>query len=158
MAAQFTASAAEHVLPGGLGAGAVNLRFLIRCGTPLGGVASAVAVKGTAGAIAHGALVALLVVACPGVLYLPHLSAGFLAAVCAVTAAAVVVLADPAVGALPAGSGGGAGPPRGRPGSGCSGCSYGAGTRAPNGVSAQSRSGRSPVVGRLEEGECHGEQ
>lgn len=36
VAAQFAASAANHVLPAGLGAGAVNLRFLMRCGLPAG--------------------------------------------------------------------------------------------------------------------------
>jgi uncharacterized membrane protein YbhN (UPF0104 family) len=35
LAAQFAAGAANHLLPAGLGAGAVNLRFFRRCGLPL---------------------------------------------------------------------------------------------------------------------------
>ncbi|MFJ8791999.1 lysylphosphatidylglycerol synthase domain-containing protein [Streptomyces sp. NPDC102462] len=72
VAAQFAASAANHVLPAGLGAGAVNLRFLMRCGLPAGRAASALAVKATAGAAARGALIAVLAAACPGLLRLPR--------------------------------------------------------------------------------------
>ncbi|GAA4080336.1 hypothetical protein [Streptomyces shaanxiensis] len=43
VAAQFAASAANQVLPAGLGAGAVSLRFLIRCGIPVAGAVTAVA-------------------------------------------------------------------------------------------------------------------
>lgn len=95
VAAQFAASAANHVLPTGLGAGMVNLRFLIRCGIPLAGAATAVAVKGTAGAIVRGALIAVLVVVCPGVLYVPHVGGGFLITACVVAAGAVVLLSGP---------------------------------------------------------------
>ncbi|MER6073420.1 lysylphosphatidylglycerol synthase domain-containing protein [Streptomyces sp. NPDC001817] len=72
VAAQFAASAANHLLPAGLGAGAVNLRFLMRCGLPAGRSASALAVKATAGATVRLALIALLVPACPGLLRAPH--------------------------------------------------------------------------------------
>ncbi|MGW2518324.1 lysylphosphatidylglycerol synthase domain-containing protein, partial [Streptomyces sp. NPDC001617] len=71
VAAQFAASAANHVLPAGLGAGAVNLRFLTRCGLAPGRAATALAVKGAAGAVVRVGLVAGLAVACPGVLRLP---------------------------------------------------------------------------------------
>lgn len=71
VATQFAASAANHVLPAGLGAGAVNLRFLMRCGMPAGRSAAAVAVKATAGGIARGALIAVFATACPGVLRIP---------------------------------------------------------------------------------------
>ncbi|WP_217237930.1 lysylphosphatidylglycerol synthase domain-containing protein [Streptomyces sp. AC555_RSS877] len=71
VATQFAASAANHVLPAGLGAGAVNLRFLMRCGMPAGRSATAVAVKAAAGALARGALIVVLATACPGVLRLP---------------------------------------------------------------------------------------
>ncbi len=71
VATQFAASAANHVLPAGLGAGAVNLRFLMRCGMPAGRSATAVAVKAAAGAVTRGALIAVLATACPGVLRLP---------------------------------------------------------------------------------------
>ncbi|MGW1807335.1 lysylphosphatidylglycerol synthase domain-containing protein [Streptomyces sp. NPDC002078] len=74
VAAQFAASAANHLLPAGLGAGAVNLRFLMRCGLPAGRSASALAVKATAGAAVRLALIALLVPACPGLLRPPHLT------------------------------------------------------------------------------------
>ncbi|MFD4599463.1 lysylphosphatidylglycerol synthase domain-containing protein [Streptomyces sp. NPDC058464] len=89
VAAQFAASAANHVLPAGLGAGAVNLRFLMRCGLPAGRGASALAVKAAAGAVVRLALVAVLAPACPGLLRIPHVS---VAALLAVAAAVVVVL------------------------------------------------------------------
>ncbi|MGI5380328.1 lysylphosphatidylglycerol synthase domain-containing protein [Streptomyces sp. CA-251387] len=92
VAAQFGASAANHVLPAGLGAGAVNLRFLMRCGIPLAAAATAVAVKGAAGASVRGTLIAVLVAAHPGVLHLPHVGGGYLVAVCAVTVAAAALL------------------------------------------------------------------
>ncbi|MFE5890927.1 YbhN family protein [Streptomyces sp. NPDC056462] len=95
VAGQFAASAANHVLPAGLGAGAVNLRFLIRCGMPIAAAATAVAVKGTAGAILRGALIAVLFAASPGVLHLPHVSGGVLIAGCAAVAAAIVLLSGP---------------------------------------------------------------
>ncbi|MEU6507154.1 lysylphosphatidylglycerol synthase domain-containing protein [Streptomyces sp. NPDC046942] len=75
VAAQFAASAANHLLPAGLGAGAVNLRFLMRCGLPAGRSASALAVKATAGAVVRLTLIALLAPFCPGLLRLPDLSA-----------------------------------------------------------------------------------
>ncbi|MFF4501122.1 lysylphosphatidylglycerol synthase domain-containing protein [Streptomyces sp. NPDC001401] len=68
---QFAASAANHLLPAGLGAGAVNLRFLMRCGLASGRAATALAVKSTAGAVVRIALIAVLALACPGVLRLP---------------------------------------------------------------------------------------
>ena len=95
VAAQFAASAANHVLPAGLGAGAVNLRFLMRCGLPAGGSATAIAVKATAGAVARGALIAVLAALCPGVLRVPHARGGAVAlagaAVCGVVAAVVLL-------------------------------------------------------------------
>jgi uncharacterized membrane protein YbhN (UPF0104 family) len=71
VAAQFAACAANHVLPAGLGAGAVVLRFLMRCGMPAGRSATAVAVKATAGAVTRAALIVVLATACPGVLRIP---------------------------------------------------------------------------------------
>ncbi|MEU2285328.1 lysylphosphatidylglycerol synthase domain-containing protein [Streptomyces sp. NPDC013178] len=71
VAAQFAASAANHFLPAGLGAGAVILRFLMRCGLPAGRAATAVAVKATAGGVARAALIAVLAAACPGILRIP---------------------------------------------------------------------------------------
>ncbi|MFF3501345.1 lysylphosphatidylglycerol synthase domain-containing protein [Streptomyces sp. NPDC003247] len=72
VAAQFAASAANQVLPAGLGAGAVTLRFLMRCGLPAGRAATAVGVKATAGGVARAALVAVLAAACPGLPRIPH--------------------------------------------------------------------------------------
>ncbi|MGW3210303.1 hypothetical protein ACWC94_40625, partial [Streptomyces sp. NPDC001135] len=76
VAAQFAASAAGHLLPAGLGAGAVNLRFLMRCGLPAARSASALAVKVGAGAAVRLALIAVLAPACPGLLRLPRPSPG----------------------------------------------------------------------------------
>ncbi|GAB7106380.1 lysylphosphatidylglycerol synthase domain-containing protein [Streptomyces phaeofaciens JCM 4814] len=99
VAAQFAASAANHVLPAGLGAGAVNLRFLMRCGLPAGCSATAIAVKATAGGVARGALIAVLAALCPGVLRVPHARGGAPAlagaAVCGVVAVVAVVLLLP---------------------------------------------------------------
>ncbi|MDO0936332.1 lysylphosphatidylglycerol synthase domain-containing protein [Streptomyces sp. DG2A-72] len=93
--AQFAASAASHLLPAGLDAGAVNLRFLMRCGLPRARAATALAVKSTAGAAARAVPVAVFAVLCPGVPRLPSVGAGKLLAagalVAAVLAAAVVV-------------------------------------------------------------------
>jgi uncharacterized membrane protein YbhN (UPF0104 family) len=87
LAAQFAASAANHVLPAGLGAGAVNIRFLMRCGLPAGHAASALAVKATAGGVARGVLITALALVCPGLLSLPHIPP----AVFAVVPAALVL-------------------------------------------------------------------
>ncbi|MFE9453679.1 YbhN family protein [Streptomyces sp. NPDC006739] len=92
VAAQFAASAANHVLPAGLGAGAVNLRFLIRCGLPAPRSASALAVKATAGALVRLVLIAALAPACPGLLRVPHLPPGASAAVLAAAALVAVLL------------------------------------------------------------------
>ncbi|MEV6838433.1 lysylphosphatidylglycerol synthase domain-containing protein [Streptomyces sp. NPDC051133] len=93
VAAQFAASAANHLLPAGLGAGAVNLRFLMRCGLPTARSASALAVKATAGGAVRLVLIALLAPACPGLLRLPHLTPAVLAAVpCALLLVAALPL------------------------------------------------------------------
>jgi len=93
VAAQFAASAANHVLPAGVGAGAVILRFLMRCGLPAGRSATALAVKATAGAVVRGALIAVLALACPGVLRLPSGSAGRVALALAVFLAVLAAVA-----------------------------------------------------------------
>ncbi|MGW3494531.1 lysylphosphatidylglycerol synthase transmembrane domain-containing protein [Streptomyces sp. NPDC001020] len=89
LAVQFAASAANHVLPQGIGAGAVNLRFLSRCGLPVARAATALAVKTAAGAVTRGALIAGLALTGPGLLSLPHVSP----VAVAVTLLAAVVLA-----------------------------------------------------------------
>lgn len=95
VAGQFAASTVNHILPAGLGAGAVNLRLLIRCGIPIADAATAVVVKGAAGAIVRGALIAVLFAACPGMLRVPHISGGFLLASCVLAGGALVLLAGP---------------------------------------------------------------
>ncbi|WP_225823762.1 lysylphosphatidylglycerol synthase domain-containing protein [Streptomyces naphthomycinicus] len=95
VAAQFAASAANHLLPAGLGAGAVNLRFLMRCGLPAARSAGALAVKATAGGAVRLALIALLAPACPGLLRLPRISPAVIAAVLGAAALVAVLLATP---------------------------------------------------------------
>jgi len=84
LAAQFAATAAGHLLPAGVGTGAVNLRFLTRCGLPVGRAVAALGVKAAAGVVVRGALIAVLAVLCPGVLRVPRVSGGGVAAAVAV--------------------------------------------------------------------------
>ncbi|MFE9621380.1 lysylphosphatidylglycerol synthase domain-containing protein [Streptomyces sp. NPDC006527] len=91
VAAQFAAGAANHVLPAGLGAGAVNLRFLMRCGLTAGRAATAVGVKATAGGVARGALIVVLAAACPGTLRIPHDGGGWAAVALAAVAGCVLL-------------------------------------------------------------------
>ncbi|MFI6035016.1 lysylphosphatidylglycerol synthase domain-containing protein [Streptomyces sp. NPDC051315] len=91
VAAQFAASAANQVLPAGLGAGAVNLRFLMRCGLSAGRAATAVGVRATAGGVARGALIAVLAAACPGILRVPHDGGGWAVAALAAVGAGLLL-------------------------------------------------------------------
>ncbi|MEU7323574.1 lysylphosphatidylglycerol synthase domain-containing protein [Streptomyces griseoviridis] len=91
LAAQFAASSANHLLPVGLGAGAVNLRFLMRCGLTTGRSATALAVKTTASAVVRCALIAVLALARPGVLRMPHVPGAVLAALLGCAALLAVV-------------------------------------------------------------------
>ncbi|MEW2166877.1 lysylphosphatidylglycerol synthase domain-containing protein [Streptomyces sp. NPDC007084] len=96
VAAQFAACSANHLLPSGLGAGAVNLRFLTRCGLPLTRAATALAVKAGAGTVARGCLIGGLALACPGVLRVPRPPTpgpAWTLAACAGTVVAAVVAA-----------------------------------------------------------------
>ncbi|MEU6275157.1 lysylphosphatidylglycerol synthase domain-containing protein [Streptomyces populi] len=95
VAVQFAAASANHVLPSGLGAGAVNLRFLTRCGLPLARSATALAVKACAGTVVRACLIGGLALACPGALRPPRLtaSAWTVAAWTAVAVAAAVAAA-----------------------------------------------------------------
>ncbi|WP_086809225.1 lysylphosphatidylglycerol synthase domain-containing protein [Streptomyces reticuliscabiei] len=91
VAAQFAASAANHLLPAGVGASAVNLRFLTRCGLSTARSATALAVKAAAGGIVRVGLAVALLLTSPRAA--PHLSIPVLrvpfvlAAVCGVVAA-----------------------------------------------------------------------
>ncbi|MFK4107369.1 lysylphosphatidylglycerol synthase domain-containing protein [Streptomyces sp. NPDC002176] len=95
VAAQFAACAANHLLPAGIGAGAVNLRFLLRCGLPMGRSAGALAVKGGAGGVARLVLIALLVPFCPGLLRVPELPLIWLVGALGAAALVAAVAAGP---------------------------------------------------------------
>ncbi|MFH9427943.1 lysylphosphatidylglycerol synthase domain-containing protein [Streptomyces sp. NPDC017615] len=95
VAAQFAAGAANHLLPAGIGAGAVNLRFLLRCGLPMGRSAGALAVKGGAGGVSRLALIALLVPFCPGLLRVPELPLAWLVGALGAVALIAAVAAGP---------------------------------------------------------------
>jgi len=95
VAVQFAASAANHVLPQGIGASAVNLRFLTRCGLPVTRAATALAVKATAGAVTRGVLIAVLALTGPGLLSLPHVSPTAVVVVLLVAVVLAVLLSGP---------------------------------------------------------------
>ncbi|MDF3301768.1 lysylphosphatidylglycerol synthase transmembrane domain-containing protein [Streptomyces sp. K1PA1] len=73
LATQFAAGAANHLLPTGLGAGAVNLRFLTVCGVPMARSSAALALYLLAETVGRLALLAALLAACPGALRLGSL-------------------------------------------------------------------------------------
>ncbi|MEU5099705.1 lysylphosphatidylglycerol synthase domain-containing protein [Streptomyces sp. NPDC020996] len=98
LAAQFAAGAANHLLPTGLGASAVNLRFMTVCGIPLARSSAALALYLLAESVTRLALLAGLLLAFPGALrlgpLLPHDAMGpLLYAAGAVVVAAAAVLA-----------------------------------------------------------------
>ncbi|MGP2440385.1 lysylphosphatidylglycerol synthase transmembrane domain-containing protein [Streptomyces sp. JW3] len=68
LATQFAAGAANHLLPSGLGAGAVNLRFLTVCGLPLARSSAALALYLLAESVGRVALLGALLLAFPGAL------------------------------------------------------------------------------------------
>ncbi|MGW3508883.1 lysylphosphatidylglycerol synthase transmembrane domain-containing protein [Streptomyces sp. NPDC000994] len=70
LATQFAAGAANHLLPTGLGASAVNLRFLTVCGVSLARSSAALALYMLAESIARLALLAALLLAFPNALRL----------------------------------------------------------------------------------------
>lgn len=65
LATQFAASAANHILPAGVGGNAVNLRFLVRCGLSPSRSAAALTVRALAAAVVRVALLLALLVAFP---------------------------------------------------------------------------------------------
>lgn len=74
LAAQFAASAANHLLPAGVGGNAVNLRFLVRRGlTPTRSVA-ALTVRATAAVIGRVVLLLAVLAFFPGALHLRRLA------------------------------------------------------------------------------------
>ncbi|MGW2823999.1 lysylphosphatidylglycerol synthase transmembrane domain-containing protein [Streptomyces sp. NPDC001443] len=95
---QFAAGAANHLLPTGLGASAVNLRFMTVCGVPLARSSAALALYLLAESVGRLGLLAALLLAFPHALrlgtLLPHGELGpLLWAAGAVVAVAAVVLA-----------------------------------------------------------------
>ncbi|MFF7450252.1 MULTISPECIES: lysylphosphatidylglycerol synthase domain-containing protein [unclassified Streptomyces] len=70
LATQFAAGAANHLLPTGLGASAVNLRFMTVCGLPLARSSAALALYLLAESIGRLGLLAALLVAFPDALSL----------------------------------------------------------------------------------------
>ncbi|MFF7333274.1 lysylphosphatidylglycerol synthase domain-containing protein [Streptomyces sp. NPDC008150] len=70
LATQFAAGAANHMLPSGLGATAVNLRFLTVCGVPAARSSAALALFLLAESVGRLGLLAVLLVAFPGALRL----------------------------------------------------------------------------------------
>ncbi|MDG9718994.1 lysylphosphatidylglycerol synthase transmembrane domain-containing protein [Streptomyces sp. DH24] len=99
LATQFAAGAANHLLPTGLGASAVNLRFMTVCGLSLGRSSAALALYVLAESVGRLALLGALLLAFPDALrlggLLPDGSAGLLpAVVVAVPAVAAVALAS----------------------------------------------------------------
>ncbi|MFG2576697.1 lysylphosphatidylglycerol synthase domain-containing protein [Streptomyces sp. NPDC048481] len=98
LAAQFAAGAANHLLPTGLGAGAVNLRFMTVCGVPLARSSAALALYLLAEGVARAGVLAVLLLVFPDALrlgsLLPDGTLGpLLAALGVLAAAAVCVLA-----------------------------------------------------------------
>ncbi|MFE7273789.1 YbhN family protein [Streptomyces sp. NPDC057623] len=92
---QFAAGSANHLLPTGLGASAVNLRFMTVCGLPLARSSAALALYLLAESVARIGLLAALLIAFPDALRLgPLLPDGAWGPLLlAVGAAAVVVVA-----------------------------------------------------------------
>ncbi|MEU0459094.1 TIGR00374 family protein, partial [Streptomyces sp. NPDC006129] len=70
LATQFAAGAANHLLPTGLGASAVNLRFMTVCGLPLARSSAALALYLLAESVGRVALLGALLLAFPDALRL----------------------------------------------------------------------------------------
>jgi uncharacterized membrane protein YbhN (UPF0104 family) len=67
---QFAAGAANHLLPAGIGGGAVNIRFMARCGLPPAQYSAALALYFLAEAVSRVALLVALLLAFPEALRL----------------------------------------------------------------------------------------
>ncbi|MFC9279814.1 YbhN family protein [Streptomyces collinus] len=97
LATQFAAGAANHLLPTGLGAGAVNLRFMTVCGVPLARSSAALALYLLAEGVGRLGLLAVLLAVFPDALRLGTLLPGgaavpLLLGAAALTTAAAVTL------------------------------------------------------------------
>lgn len=92
LATQFAAGSANHLLPTGLGAGAVNLRFMSVCGVPLARSSAALALYLLAESVGRLSLLAALLLAFPDALRLGTLlPAGAVGPVLSVAGAVLVV-------------------------------------------------------------------
>ncbi|MFG1806711.1 YbhN family protein [Streptomyces sp. NPDC049040] len=76
LAAQFAASAANHILPAGVGGNAVNLRFLVRRGLSPSRSVAALAVRACAAVIGRVALLLAVLALFPGALHLHRVTGG----------------------------------------------------------------------------------
>ncbi|MBY8881241.1 flippase-like domain-containing protein [Streptomyces sp. PLK6-54] len=76
LAAQFAASAANHVLPAGVGGNAVNLRFLVRRGLSPTRSVAALAVRACATVIGRLVLLGAVLAFFPGALHIRRVIAG----------------------------------------------------------------------------------
>ncbi|RBM16868.1 lysylphosphatidylglycerol synthase domain-containing protein [Streptomyces sp. PT12] len=70
---QFAAGAANHLLPSGIGAGAVNIRFMAKCGLPPARYSAALALYFLAEGVARGSLLLVLLLVFPEALRLETL-------------------------------------------------------------------------------------
>ncbi|MEG3631194.1 lysylphosphatidylglycerol synthase domain-containing protein [Streptomyces sp. C6-003] len=94
LATQFAAGAANHLLPTGLGASAVNLRFMTVCGLPLARSSAALALYLLAESVARVALLGVLLLVFPDALRLGALlPEGVLGSVLVIGAVVLVVAA-----------------------------------------------------------------
>ncbi|WP_059007047.1 lysylphosphatidylglycerol synthase transmembrane domain-containing protein [Streptomyces specialis] len=101
---QFAAGAANHLLPSGIGASAVNIRFMARCGIPPARYSAALALYFLAEGVSRVALLAALLLAFPEALRLQALlperiGLGLIATV-GLAAAVAAVVAVCAIGPL----------------------------------------------------------
>lgn len=90
---QFAAGSANHLLPTGLGASAVNLRFMTVCGLPLARSSAALALYLLAESVARVGLLAALLIAFPHALQLgPFLPEGAWGPLLLIIGAAAIVI------------------------------------------------------------------
>jgi uncharacterized membrane protein YbhN (UPF0104 family) len=101
LATQFAAGTANHLLPSGLGAGAVNLRFLRGCGLPAARSSAALALYLLAEAAGRVMLLLALLAGFPHALRLGGLLSGAAGVRITVTAGLAAVALTPAVVAIP---------------------------------------------------------
>jgi uncharacterized membrane protein YbhN (UPF0104 family) len=100
LAAQFASVAASQLAPAGIGAGALNLRFLRACGVPLGRTSAAIALYSVCESAGRVSLLLVMLVAFPHALHVSALVPGHTALLLLAAAAAAAVCAAALVWAL----------------------------------------------------------